>query len=93
MIRSLADDEAEKLWNLQRSRKLPQDIQQRALTKLAMIHHATNLNDLKVPPANRLELLTGNRSGQYSVLINRQWRICFQWEGGDACDVEIVDYH
>lgn len=69
------------------------DIQQRALNKLAMISRAADLNDLKIPPANRLEALKGDRSEQFSIRINQQWRICFLWEDGDAHDVEITDYH
>ena len=72
---------------------MPQDIQQRALNKLAVLSQARDLNDLRVPPANRLEALSGNRKGQHSIRINQQWRICFRWEAGDAYDVEIVDYH
>jgi proteic killer suppression protein len=72
---------------------LPQDIQQVALRKLRMLNRAVTLNDLRVPPANRLEELTGDRAGQYSIRINEQWRICFDWRDGDALNVEIVDYH
>jgi len=82
-----------KIYQRQRSRKLPADIQQVALRKLRMINNAVSINDLRVPPANRLEKLSGNRAGQWSVRINDQWRICFQWEGSDAFDVEIADYH
>ncbi|OGP26429.1 MAG: plasmid maintenance system killer [Deltaproteobacteria bacterium GWB2_42_7] len=77
----------------ERSRKLPGDIQQIALRKLRMINNAQNINDLRIPPANRLEKLSGNRAGQYSIRINDQWRICFIWKGGDAYNVEITDYH
>lgn len=93
MIKSFADFETEKIWNLQRSRKLPGDIQQRALNKLAMLSQAKSLSDLLVPPSNRLEALSGNRNGQFSIRINQQWRICFKWTDGDVYDVEIVDYH
>ena len=93
MIKSFKDKEAEKIFNRQVSRKLPRDIQQAALRKLRMINRAIRLNDLRVPLNNRLENLIGNRSGQYSVRINDQWRICFIWEEPDAYDVEIVDYH
>jgi proteic killer suppression protein len=75
------------------SRKFPADIQQVALRKLRMLNNAATLNDLRVPPANRLEKLAGNRTGQHSIRINDQWRICFEWRGGDAYQVEIVDYH
>ena len=93
MIKSFADKEPEKIWNLQYSKKLPIDIQQRALNKLAMISQAAVLEDLKIPPANRLEALKGNRHGQFSIRINQQWRICFCWKDGNAQSVEITDYH
>ena len=93
MIKNFANAETKKIWNEERSRRLPQDIQQRALNKLAVLSQARDLNDLRVPPANRLEALSGNRKGQHSIRINQQWRICFRWEAGDAYDVEIVDYH
>lgn len=83
----------EKIWNLQHSKRLPIDIQQRALNKLAMISQAAVLDDLKIPPANRLEALKGDRSGQFSIRINQQWRICFRWKDGNAHDVEITGYH
>jgi proteic killer suppression protein len=72
---------------------LPQDIQQVALRKLRMLNRAMTLQDLRVPPANRLEKLSGGRADQYSIRINDQWRICFEWQAGDAYNVEIVDYH
>ncbi len=75
------------------SRKLPNDIQQIALRKLRMINNAKNINDLRAPPANRLEKLSGDRTGQYSIRINDQWRICFVWKGEDAYNAEITDYH
>ena len=93
MLKSFADKETEKIWNLQHSKRLPVAIQQRALNKLAMISRAVDLADLKIPPANRLEALKGNRRGQFSIRINQQWRICFRWQDGDAYDVEIIDYH
>lgn len=93
VIKSFADAETEKIWNQQRSRKLPGDIQQRVLNKLAMLNHARELTDLRIPPANRLEALSGHRVGQHSIRINQQWRICFRWDAGDAFEVEIVDYH
>ena len=92
MILSLAK-ETEHIWNGKRSRKLPPDIQSRALAKLAMIDAAEPLDDLKSPPSNRLHELDRDRAGQHSISINRQWRICFRWKGGNAHDVEIVDYH
>ena len=74
-------------------RRLPRNIQQRAFMKLNAIDAATTLDDLLLPPSNRLEALKGNRKGQHSIRINDQWRICFVWRGGDAEQVEIVDYH
>lgn len=93
MIQDFKDKEAQKIFERQRSRKLPSEIQQVALRKLRMLNRAETLQDLRVPPANRLERLVGNRAGQYSIRINDQWRICFGWKDGDATDVEIVDYH
>lgn len=93
MIRTFADKEAEKIWRGTQSRKLPTNIQQVARRKLRMLNNAATLDDLRVPPANRLEALKGGRKGQHSIRINNQWRICFQWNDGDALDVEIVDYH
>lgn len=93
MIRSFKSQEEEKIFNRLRSRKFPQDIQQVALRKLRMLNRAATLQDLHVPPANRLEKLRGDRAGQYSIRINDQWRICFEWRDGDAFNVEIVDYH
>jgi proteic killer suppression protein len=93
MIRSFGDKETTKIFDRLRSSQLPSDIQQVAYRKLRMIHNAQNLNDLRIPPANRLEKLLGKRMGQYSIRIHEQWRICFEWHDGDAYDVEIVDYH
>ena len=93
MIKSFKDKEAEKVYYRQRSRKLPQDIQQVALRKLRMIDNAHDITDLRVPPANRLEKLKGDRKSQYSVRINDKYRVCFDWEEGNATNVEIVDYH
>jgi toxin HigB-1 len=93
VIKSFKDNETNKIYLRERSRKLPPDIQQVALRKLRMINNAKNIGDLKIPPANRLEKLSGNRSGQYSIRINDQWRICFGWKDGNATDVEITDYH
>lgn len=93
MIRNFKDKETEKIFQRQRSRKLPSEIQQIALRKLRMLNRAETLQDLRVPPANRLERLSGKREGQYSIRVNNQWRICFKWEEGDAINVEIVDYH
>jgi proteic killer suppression protein len=93
VIKNFKDTETQKIYQRQRSRKLPSDIQQVALRKLRMINNSISINDLRVPPANRLEKLSGNRAGQWSIRINDQWRICFRWEGSDALDVEITDYH
>jgi proteic killer suppression protein len=93
MIKSFRSRETEKIWNGIRSKSLPQSIQQIARRKLRMLNNARSINDLRVPPANRLEALRGNRKGQHSIRINDQWRICFVWMDGDAVNVEIVDYH
>jgi len=93
VIRSFKSVEAEKIFNREYSRRLPQDIQQIALRKLRMLNRATNLQDMRVPPANRLEKLKGKRVGQYSIRINDQWRVCFEWREGDTHNVEIADYH
>ena len=93
MIKSFKSKEAEKIFNRERSRKLPPNIQQVALRKLRMLNRAIDLQDLRVPPANRLEKLSGTRAGQYSIRVNDQWRICFEWKDGNADNVEIVDYH
>lgn len=93
MILSFASKETEKIWQGIRSRKLPADIQDRALLKLRMIDAANVLQDLKVPPSNHLEALSGKRKEQHSIRINKQWRICFVFKNGDAHEVEVVDYH
>jgi proteic killer suppression protein len=93
VIRSWADTEAERLYRRERSRKFPPDIQTTALRKLRMLNAATRIDDLRVPPSNRLEKLKGDRAGQWSIAVNMQWRVCFRWEAGNAYDVEIVDYH
>ena len=93
MIKSFADRETEKVYNQTFSKKLPQVIQRTALRKLIMIDNAGRLEDLRVPPANHLEALHGDREGQYSIRVNDQYRICFGMDGNDFTDVEIVDYH
>ena len=93
MIRSFADAETEKVFQRQRSRRLPPDVQRRAHRKLLLLDAAEALSDLKVPPGNRLERLAGDRAGQHSIRVNDQWRVCFRWGRGDAKDVEITDYH
>jgi proteic killer suppression protein len=93
VIKTFKDAETHRIYQRDRSRRLPFDIQQAALRKLRMINNAANINDLRVPPANHLEKLSGNREGQYSIRINAQWRICFEWKNGDAFNVEVTDYH
>lgn len=93
VIKAFKDKETEKVFNGLRSRKLPGDIQRIAERKLIMIHRAAMLTDLRVPPANRLEALKGDRKGQFSIPINDQWRICFEWREDGAYSVEITDYH
>ena len=93
MIKSFADNESEKIWNGDRSGKLPSSIQQVARRKLRMIHNAQDLKDLRVPPANQVEKLAGKLVGFYSIRINQQWRIIFNWKDGNASNVGIIDYH
>ena len=93
MIKSFKCKETNKIFNREYSQKLPMDIQKVAFRKLKMVNRAFVLDDLKVPPGNKLESLRGDRKGQYSIRINNQWRICFKWKDQDAFDVEIVDYH
>jgi proteic killer suppression protein len=93
MIKSFRSKETARIFKRLRSTRLPQDIQQVSYRKLRMLNNAVTLDDLRIPPANRLEKLSGDRAGQYSIRINDQWRICFEWIDGDAHNVEIVDYH
>jgi len=93
MIRSFRDRETRKVFERERSTRLPSDIQQVALRKLVMLHAAERLADLRMPPGNRLEVLAGSRKGQHSVRINDQWRVCFVWTDQGPEDVQIVDYH
>ena len=93
MIKTFAFKETKRIFNRQFSRKLPQDIQRVARRRLEILDAAEVLQDLRIPPSNRLEKLSGGRQGQYSIRINDQWRICFEWRSGDAYNVEIVDYH
>ena len=93
MIESFKCKETKRIWNGLRSSKSPDNIQNKALRKLRLINAAQNISDLRNPPGNRLEALKGDRKGQYSIRIDRQWRICFVWNNGNASDVEIVDYH
>lgn len=93
MILSFRSKEAAAIWRGETSRRLPPEIQQTARRKLRMLNNARNLNDLRVPPANRLEALTRDRKGQHAIRINDQWRICFEWHDAGPANVEIVDYH
>ncbi|PTS81091.1 plasmid maintenance system killer [Sphingomonas sp. HMWF008] len=93
MIRTFADPEPERIWNGERSRKLPPDIQQRAMRRLTLLDTALSLDELGNLRGNRLHALKDDREGQHSISINDQWRICFVWKDGDAYDVEIADYH
>ena len=93
MIESFKCKETEKIYNRQFSRKFPTDIQRVALRKLRMLNRAMMLQDLKVPPGNKLEELKGKRKGQHSIRINNQWRVCFIWKENNAYEVEIIDYH
>lgn len=93
MIKSFRGREAEKIWDGRVSTRLPQDIQRVARRKLRMLNGARSLEDLSIPPGNALEALKGDRAGVYSIRINDHWRLCFRWDGGDAHDVEIADYH
>ena len=93
MIINFKCKQTEKIWAGEFSRKLPTNIQETALTRLRILNSAMRLENLAVPPGNRLEALKGDRKGQHSIRINRQWRICFRWIDGNAHDVEIADYH
>lgn len=93
MIKSFKNRETEKLFNGRFSAKLPQAIQRAGVMKLKILNAATVLETLRIPPSNYLEALRGDREGQHSIRINKQWRICFVWQGNDAYDIEIVDYH
>ncbi len=93
MIVNFKCKETEKIWNGISSKKMPFDIQNTARRKLRMLNNSSVLNDLRVPPNNRLEALSGNRKGQYSIRVNDQYRICFKFENGRASEVEMIDYH
>ena len=93
MIVSFADKQTQRVWNQQFAKRLPPEVQKTGLRKLIMLHRCKDLTDLRVPPANYLERLSGDRAGQYSIRINRQWRVCFNWNNGNAENVEITDYH
>lgn len=93
MITSFHDSDTEKIFNRQFVKRFHPDIQNKARQKLAQLNRVTQLDELKVPPGNRLEALTGDRQGQHSIRINDQWRVCFVWNGSDAERVEVCDYH
>ena len=93
MIREFKCRETERIWQGQQSRRLPQEIQEIARRKMRYLNRARRLDDLRTPSGNRLEALKGDRAGQHSIRINRQWRVCFRWQGFDAFAVEITDYH
>jgi toxin HigB-1 len=93
VIKSFRDADAERLWNEERTKRIPATLRKPALKKLQMLNAAAALNDLRVPPGNRLEALHGDREGQHSIRINDQYRICFEWLEGNAYEVEITDYH
>ena len=93
MIQSYKDSDTEAVANRERCRKFPPDIQRRAQAKLMILNNAKDLNDLRVPPGNRLEVLSGDRKGQHSIRINDQWRVCFIWTEHGAMEIEVVDYH
>jgi proteic killer suppression protein len=93
MIKSFGSKEAEKIWNGIRSKKLPNEIQEIARRKLRMLNNSQDIQDLKIPPSNRLEKLGGNLKKYHSIRINKQWRIIFIWDNGNAFETEIIDYH
>jgi proteic killer suppression protein len=93
VIKTFGDKESEKIWNGIRSKKLPNEIQEIARRKLRMMNNAQDVNDLRIPPANRLEKLKGNHEDYYSIRVNNQWRIIFQWLNNDCYHVQIIDYH
>lgn len=93
MIESFANAETERLFATGKSRRLPPDILRRAAMRLSQLDAATVVEDMRLPPSNRLEALSGNRAGQWSIRVNDQWRVCFRFERGNAFDVEITDYH
>jgi proteic killer suppression protein len=93
VIHSFGDRDTERLFHRERVRRFPAELQRTMLRKLGLVDAAEELEDLRVPPGNRLEKLKGARAGQHSIRINEQWRICFRWKDGNAYDVQIVDYH
>ena len=93
MIETFANSDTERFFSAGKSRRLPPDILKRALMRLAQLHAATDVEDLRLPPSNQLESLSGDRKRQWSIRVNNQWRVCFRFEDGNAYDVDIVDYH
>lgn len=93
MIESFADKNTQRIWNREFVKRIPKDVQRIAYRRLVVLHRSKDLNDVRVPPGNMIEALSGDRKGQYSIRVNRQWRVCFRWTRGTASDVEIVDYH
>lgn len=93
MVKSFADRRTEELFRIGRAKRFPPDVARRAARKLEYVHLAVTLDDLKVPPGNRLHALKGDRRGQHAITVNDQWRICFRWVDGDAHEVEVCDYH
>ena len=93
MIATWDDKEAELIWNMQTSKRIPPQLQRNVRKKLVMIDAAVSINDLRVPPANHLEKLSGDREGQYSIRVNSAWRVCFKWNDGNVEIVDVVDYH
>jgi len=93
MIKSFADAETQRFYTTGKTRRFPPDVLKRAVKRLTQLDAATVLEDLRMPPSNRLEALTGNRAGKWSIRINDQWRLCFRFKNGEASDVEIIDYH
>ena len=93
VIKSFRDRATRRLWRERRTRSLPADAAQRGYDRLVQLDVAETLDDLRVPPGNRLEKLSGDRAGQHSIRINRQYKVCFVWEAGDAYEVEVTDYH
>ena len=93
MIKSFADPDTERLFARERVRRYPAELQKIMLRKLLVVDAAEQVQDLRAPPGNRLEKLSGHRAGQHSIRVNHQWRICFRWHDGNAYDVELVDYH
>ena len=93
MIRSFGNRDTERIWHEQYVKRIDRTVQRAAMRKLELIHAAKDVDDLRIPPGNRLERLVGDRRGQHSIRVNAQWRICFVWRDGGAEDVELVDYH